>query len=283
MTTVTRYFFRWLRRHAELIVAMGVFVAVILLIRAVTEPNDSRVPPTDGVTEVTGWALPLLVSSLALGFIVMAVVQLIKPSLRVQFHRNQISRWLKQDRSHRSPAEGDRVGEPYGFKLSIDEFLQDVSQADPDALLELPIEQLAAQVQAAVDLELASGGDLPPLVWAVIGIEEGIPRLQPLTPSGLGGDDAQSEDFVHRRGALSYQVQRRLDALQIEVRQRWRKFLRLLCMLVSVTITSVLATIFGYWGNAASTALVVILLSALGIFFASVARDAVAILERFRT
>jgi hypothetical protein len=177
----------------------------------------------------------------------------------------------------------DTIPEPDA--ASIDHFLHRISPADPEALLELPIEQLTAQIHAAADLRLATESDIDSFLTAVAGEPMSKVAVEKLSPAALPNASQTPEGNVEMewRNSMSYTIQRRLDALQIDVRQRWRRYLRLLCMLVSAAIASILAAVFGLWENLASTVLVVILLSALGGFFSSVARDAIAVLERLRT
>jgi len=194
--------------------------------------------------------VPLLTSSLALGFAVMAIIQLFKPEVRAAFHLREIARWL-----HGRP--------PY-------EFLEIVSPKAGDALLELPIEQLTAQIQAASDAALTIRSTLArELVESVVGRQD--------IPFDSIPNDPREQSRV------GYIIQRRLDDLQIQVRRGWRRLLRLMSVSISLFLTTFLASILGLWHRGlVGTAFLVLLFSLLGAFFASVARDIVAIIERLR-
>jgi len=227
----------------------ALLVVIFVLAFRFLAPQEVGLPPSKVVTQILGWTLPLFASSLALGFVVMAIIQLFKLQLRAVFHEREIRRWLR--------------GEP------VDRFLHVVSPGAGDALLELPIEQLAAQIQAAADAAL--GIKLPVDGWFLM--------------SCLGRDNWERFKPIDelRERSTSYIIQRRLDDLQIQVHHGWRQLLRFISLSVSFTLTSFVAAIFGLWReNIVGTAFLVLLSSLLAGFFASVARDIVATIERAR-
>ena len=194
----------------------------------------------------------------------MAIIQVLKPPIRVAFHRRQIARWLADSKN---------------CSVSVDEFLGRVSKRRHNALLALPIEQLAAQIQVASEGALALSN---PTDWFIQSLVD-----KPDKPDEKPEISAASDDNcmikTRDRSQLSFIVQRRIDALQIQVRYSWRRLIRVLSLAVSVILTLVVAIIFSLWQqNFVGTAFLVLLLSALGGFFASVARDVVAIVERLR-
>jgi hypothetical protein len=246
---------------------------------------------TETMSRIAKWTGPLLSSSIGLGFAVMAFVQMLKPGIRVNVHRREITRWLRLDaRRYEFPS--------YDTNPVLDNFLGRISLGrNPQAVLELPIEQLTAQILAAAEAALSR--ELPfdklfdrphfgEFMWLLL-----YPIYEDDAKERSGFDETQApplnEDTdpvtirARERGRLSYAIQRRLDGLQIQVRYRWRRALRVTSLLVSLVLMSLIAISLNLWQDTQlGTVYVVLLLSALSTFFASVARDAVAVIERLR-
>lgn len=238
------------RRAIRFVGPFVLLVAVLMLASRTLGPRGVGLPPSQIMTPVLGWIVPLLSSSLALGFIVMAVIQSFKPQLRAAFHEAEIRRWLRGE--------------------SVSEFLYVVSPEAGDALLELPIEQLTAQIQAASD--------------AALGIKS--PRSFWFLELCLGRENREGQQLIDEPGerSVAYIIQRRLDDLQIQVRSRWRRVLRFLSLIIGLLLTAFVAGIFGLWKqNLIGTAFLILLSSLMAVFFASVARDIVAAIERLRS
>jgi hypothetical protein len=222
-------------------------------------PHGSGIGSSSKMLELASWTGPLLWTSVAIGFGVMACIQLFKPEIRSAFHSAAIARWLQF-----SPSEfrSERMIYELGMGRS------------GRAALELPIEQLVAQIQAAADLELSSNYPYPirertRVVRIILRRFEDFPEF-PEVPKELGA-------------RISFLIQRRLDELQIQVRYSWRRLLRFLALSLSLIFTSALAAAFDLWrSNFLGTSFVVLLLALLGAFFASAARDLIAALERLR-
>jgi hypothetical protein len=192
----------------------------------------------------------------------MAIIQLLKPPLRAAFHWRAIARWL-----------------PSPDRSSVAVFLDRVSRHQYSALLELPIEQLVAQIQAAAETALAVPWLDTFFLASLIG-DRGV-DIDGIRDAKQGDDRAMAA--ARERAVTSSLIQRRLDALQIQVKRDWGRLLRVLSLTVSLIVTAMAANVFGLWRqNVVGTAFLVLLLSALGGFFASVARDAVATVERLR-
>jgi hypothetical protein len=221
-------------------------------------PRGSGVGRSSELLELANWTGPLLWTSVAIGFAVMACIQLFKPEIRSVFHNSAIAQWL--DIPPRAFPPGTLMSE-IGMGRS------------GNAALELPIEQLVAQIQAAAEVELSSSSPYP--------IQERSRLIKAILKSKA--DYPDSVEAPNERARLSYLVQRRLDELQIEVRHDWRRLLRFLALTVSLVFTSALAAAFRLWvTNPLGTAFVVLLLTLLGAFFASAARDLIAAVERLR-
>jgi len=223
--------------------------------------RGAGLPHSQVVLPIVGWITPLLVSSLSLGFAVMAIIQLFKPELRAAFHSEHLARWLHfRNRGGLWPSELSLLG---------------IAPENFGAVLELPIEQLAAQIQAAFDAEVASRSPRSQEF-----LERILGKLQPWELYA----QMQEPDDPKSRAVLGYLVQRKLDELQIRVHHGWRRLLRSLSLSLSLALTAFVASILGLWRqNLIGTAFAVLLFAALGGFFASAARDIVAVVERLRT
>jgi hypothetical protein len=82
-------------------------LALVTIILFAVGMAHGKSVPTDALgvlTQVAQWALPLFTLAFAFGFLVMALIELIKPSLRAEFHARQIGKWLLQNR-HGAHAE----------------------------------------------------------------------------------------------------------------------------------------------------------------------------------
>jgi hypothetical protein len=282
------HFVRWRRasrqwQGATQGVAGILLLCVVLVLARLTFKQRSHSKPATqpvSVSDATGWAVPLLAVSVALGFVVMALIQMFKPALRAYVHRQEIRRWIRSG-GHRSS--------------NVNRFLNRVSFNQPAALVELPIEQLAAQIQAAAEAALASPEAFGPLLQQVAGREADLGNVKVRTSdvdasgagSAVGTNASQlrgdSEEELNRRSKASYLIHRRIDALQIQVRHRWRGLLRMLSLAGSLLVAATVTAVLDLWRESpVGTALSVLLLSLLGAFFASVARDMTAIIERLR-
>jgi len=237
------------RRWRELLFGTALLVALFYFANRTLRPSGAGLPTSQAISRIGEGSLPLLASAIALGVTVMAIIQLLKPPLRAGIHRREIARWL-------------RHGHP-------ERFLFEIGPSEPQALLELPIEQLTAQIQAAAEVDLSSGRGH--FVYEILG--EGVNN----SPNSV--DEAEIRD----RTRLGYLIQRRLDALQIRVHRRWRKFLRVFSLTLSGILVSFVGMTFGLWKeNFVGTTFLVLVFAVLGGFFASVTRDMVAIIERLR-
>jgi hypothetical protein len=277
-----------LRSRIEILLLLYFLFVLFYLAITIGASGGVGLPPAETISRVTGWVTPLLSSSVTLGFVVMAIIQLLKPISRVPFHRRQIKLWLINSGEFTAAGEA-KVSSPVDAPdVFVNNFLERISPGQGDALLELPIEQLTAQMQAAAELTLASGQPSDWFIKAIVGKQgTSVDAKDDWTTDNQSTEpddnDSKAAAQMRERTQLSYILQRRLDVLQIQVRSHWRRWLRLQSLLIGVSLTSTVGIVFDLWRqNFLRTVFLVLLLSALGGFFASVARDAVAIIERLR-
>lgn len=266
-----------IRNLRAILLGLCAFSVVALSIYALekTGGGQTTLPLSEMTLPVIGWTGPLLFSSVALGFAVMAIIQVLKPPVRSQFHLEEIEEWLKS----RPLVVTSRLKEEQN--KSVYEFLRRVSPGESKALLELPVEQLTAQIQAASELALTLSDKPDWFVLFLLGnqIEESDGKLKDY----IKGESLDEKDKARINAQLSYVIQRRLDALQIKVRRDWRRLLYALAFTLSFLLTATLAWILGILRNSPpGTIYIILLLSIIEGFFATVARDVVAIIERLR-
>ncbi len=259
---VIRMYLAALRRALGPSIGPLMFLLVLFFLAGRTfGPRGVGLPHSQVILPIVGWITPLLASSQSLGFAVMAIIQLFKPELRAAFHSVHLARWLHfRNRGGLWPSELSFLG---------------IAPENFGAVLELPIEQLAAQIQAAFDAEVASRSP---------GSEEFLDRIFGKFIQRPELHRLMDEpDDPKARAVLGYLVQRKLDELQISVHHGWRRLLRSLSLTLSLALTAFVASILGLWRqNLIGTAFAVLLFAALGGFFASAARDVVAVVERLR-
>jgi hypothetical protein len=211
------------------------------------QTNNLPIPPSSVIEYLNDWVPALLFSSIALGFIAMATIQLIKPFFRSRFHRLELERGPLKYMNRIATYHEHEMDE------TIKSILSNYS------LLELPIEQLTAQLQRKFEWEIA--------------------RTYPSSNFTEKNNDAE----MMYRNERVYDLQQALDSFQIKARSNWRRRLHLLSFCICLYLTSVLVFLFKPAEiNIIGTVFFVVLVAFIGSFFASVARDMVAIIERLR-
>lgn len=191
----------------------------------------------------------VLLFSIAVGVAAMAIIETVKRLTQVRGHYQlaQVRRRLQQ------PAFDELVraiGAP--------------SRSDLLRIFNLPIEQLCAQIANALDLALAAPR-----------------RHRYLLVSLAGARYDQDHDASEEQGLeLDHAVRSALNVLQISVGQRWRWQVRITAYWTS----GLLGLLVVMSGNITPVARKEFALAALAVsgFFAWLARDVAALLERLR-
>lgn len=251
------------RRRRQVVVTYLALVPPILILAivvlAIVLPVGSP-PPTGRVTEAT--LASLLVFAMITGVMSMAIIETVKRLTRVRsrYQIYQIHHWLDgQDGSPQELAFQELVrafGLPSGSMMT--------------QLFDLPIEQLSAQISAAADLALAFPERSRFLLAALARV-----------PHSTIAEIPFSEGRVDSRAIeLTHQVRTGLNMLQINVGQGWTRQLRLTGCWLSGLI-GLLVSVFGYIPPGLSREYVLAALL-VGGFFAWLARDLSALIERLR-
>ena len=230
---------------------------------------------------------PLVGSVAAIGFLSMCLLQTIRLLVPVRglFHERAVRRWLQVSKGE---------GEP------LDDLLNLTGRNSRIELFDLPTEQLCGQIGAASDAALAMPSDHRALLTSLAGSagEDAVTALferpdqgtNPFGPGSLGNGGDVSAD---KRNAVSYHIQRNIDALQITASAAWRRRIRITTILLCATIafTCSLAVeryeVSLHPKNTSTPSLLGLVLASLMVgiaaaFVASILRDLAAVVEKMR-
>lgn len=253
------------------------------------------------VDEIYKRAFPIATALSAVGILTMALIQTVKDAAPVRrwFQRRWVRDWLRRGEEWERVPWWPLLRRPRPFR-SADERRQarEVEQdlvtlatgGDSEALYDLPIEQLCAQMNAAalivLDypwrhvglLHVLAEGAIPQDVQALVGARELAEKPRSIQTEE---DKRLLTDVADPRNRVAHQIQRNIDALQIAAGYRWKFGLQLASIVVSAGIVVTGLRLFG-----AETPLdkwpFYILAAILSGFVAPVARDLVATLQQLR-
>jgi uncharacterized membrane protein YciS (DUF1049 family) len=231
----------------------------------------------------------------AIGIATMALIQAAKDlfPLRRSFQGRSLDRWLDEGAN-----EAMTALKPALLDIQKTDVLPDAAKrdlltlavdGDRDALLDLPIEQMCGQMNAAFQVVIDNPRRYADLfVIAASRADVGdVSRLvahdrshfapEPKTPT----QQADQMAWVDARNRVAQQLQRAVDGFQIATGYRWKLWLQIASFLVSALLV---ALAVGTQGDQSITSHIgVILFSAvLAGFLAPVARDLTAALQRLR-
>jgi hypothetical protein len=235
-------------------------------------------------TNIYKFAYPFLTAVSAIGVVSMAIIQTIKDTLPVRgwFQDYRVHQWLSE--------KGKATNADH--QLAEQDLVRLATDGDRDALYNLPIEQLSAQMNTAIQAALDKPKGHEPLVRCLASKVPPEDIDQVLSPPGdamqprasLTPDQQKKFDaYVDARNRVTHQVQRALDGFQIAVGFRWKLYLQS----SSIVLSSILAFIAVQhyaaadlnWSKRIGAAIVVGILAG---FLAPVARDLVASLQQLR-
>lgn len=233
-------------------------------------------------------AFPIATALAAVGIVTMALIQTAKDAapLRRWFQRRWVRRWLAfQWRKAAGPQ-----ATPEGPHTAGDDLVRLATGGDAEALFDLPIEQLCAQMNAAslivLDypwrhvelLRCLAAGVNPRDIEALLAARELAekPRSQQ-TPE----DQKKLTDIADPRNRVAHQIQRNIDALQIAAGFRWKLGMQIASIAISALIIVTGLRMYGAETPFRNTPLY-ILAAILSGFVAPVARDLVATLQQLR-
>jgi hypothetical protein len=232
------------------------------------------------------WALEILQAAGALGVLSMVLIQSFKRPVRSGFHSRAIKQWLGESDS------------PDPERLSAySEILDFIAPSYGQDILGLPIEQLSAQLASAADLALIghrksllnslAGKEAQPCVDRYLELLNTEPRSTQQGPEPQSAQQSLNSEtmpeLLEARNTLSHVIQRRIDGFQIHFGNEWRDILRVIAITLSAFLATMGILVSGELTTLPFTAVAFALVVGLmGGLLASVARDVVAIIEKYR-
>ncbi len=240
------------------------------------------------IGDATGWQLVGAVT--AAGTIAMAILQVVKDltPLRRSFQRWWISGWIA---AHVASFNGARQGKgvertalPSVSAEKTQMVLVELATGGDDrAFYELAIEQMVAQMNAAVQITL----DYPKQYYDLLAVMSEGAELDDVatvitgSPTGTHARKTHlSKDYLEARARVSHRIQRNLDAIQISLGNRWQFCMQLTALALSTLMLE--AAVLYVAGTTTGTFLIALLIGIVGGYLAPVTRDLVAALQTLR-
>lgn len=226
----------------------------------------------------------------AIGVVSMALLQTVKDTLPVRrwFQATWVRKWLTDQAKQASAiGAGGATANPVNAEADL---VRLATSGDRQALYDLPIEQVTAQMNAAAQIVL----DFPWLhedlfrCLAAQADEADLRRLLAAGPRDSGPRRELSQEeksaLIDARNRTTHQVQRCLDGLMISAGFRWK---------LALQLTSIVSSALLVWAGIMLAAKepvelfvrhlpAYVAISILGGFLAPVARDLVAALQQLR-
>ena len=278
-------------RYLILLIVFGTLVAFFLAGLEQSHDRSStlaeRVGSNGFATIMKTWASAVAQTAAVLGVVSMILIQSVKPVFREHFHKRAVRRWLLFDESGlwelRQVRDHDDISSDRGY----DDLLNLIAPSYRSDVLALPVEQLSAQIASAAEVALAN-----PTHFHALALLSGAERYQDVRryaeffrEASSRPDDATSSSasWVQFRNELSHHVQRRIDGWQIHTASRWKTALRLTAIVLSASLALFGVFVSGSLFIQPYTSYTFVLTVGLaGGLLASIARDLVAIVEKYR-
>lgn len=232
-------------------------------------------------------------AAVVVGLLSMAIIQTFKDMLPVRrwFQRSWLLRWLDE----KNDQVRQRQNIPADSREAEKDLVQLAADGDYNSFYNLPIEQLCGQMNAAAQAALdfprlhgvllryvGSQADPADLDKLIGGPPEAArkPRSQLMEDKDSKAIE-EIDNYVDVRNRVAHQIQRAIDALQVSTGQRWKLWIQILSMAISLIIALMGASLFGDisgWRRAET----IVAVALLGGFFAPIARDLIAGLQQLR-
>ncbi len=235
---------------------------------------------------------PMAVCLAGVGIATMAVLEILKDLFKLhrRFNEKQIKDWL--DKRAERALKKNLSCQAESARTSL---LTLAVSGEEDALYSLDTERMLGQISAASQIVLdfpSQHRDLFVLLAAEADSED-LERLLSKAPPGADATDDDAarkarEEFVDARNRVSHQVQRSLDALQINLAYRWKRqnqarsfLLNFIFVLAALCFNSFMADF--EIERFRKTLPIYISVAVFGAFMAPLAKDLVTALQQLRT
>lgn len=216
-------------------------VAVVLVAALIVRDSDiSLERRIDTLSRVTAGAAQFMLFVFIIGSTSMVVIHTLKRTafLRGRFHHRQLVRIL-------NAGDSDRL------HFAVLRIFENVSRSEAYVRLDIPVDQLVAQLGAWVDLDLDR--------------------------SAVNRGDELDPGITMSRITAEQQ----LDVVQVSIRNAWHRFLYVAASTIALVIAA--ATLLIFPVNAGVAIGLLVASFAFGGFFAGFTRDIVALVERGRS
>ena len=240
-----------------------------------------------GIGNIATWQSVGVIS--AAGTLAMAILQLIKDltPIRRGYQRQWLRKWIAQHASDfnntlkaaaiRSDALPQAAPAQAEFLL-----IELATGGDDRAFYELAIEQMVAQMNAAVQITLDYPAKYRELL---VVLSEGadisdVAAVVNQSPEGKTRKATPTKDYLEARTRVGHRIQRNLDAVQIALGSRWQFWMQTMAVILSILVLE--AGVLMVVGPNPSAMLLAVPVGVLGGYLAPVARDLVAALQTLR-
>jgi hypothetical protein len=272
---------------------------------------------TQGIKEIANWLWPIAISMAAVGTLSMALIQFAKDlgGWRRSFQTKRVQEWLRAKcekysarakgfnppLSYFTPGflpspEDARHLEPNVFQIdpgrAETDLIQLATAGDATAFYDLPIEQLAGQMNAAMQAALDYPAMHRDLLFCMADLAEPQDIVSLLAPPRdllegvrsqlLPAQRSVVDQFVGARNRIAHQIQRATDGLQIAIGTSWKRRMQLWSMGLSAVLGVLALWVATRQLAAIPSVGMFVLTGILAGFFAPVARDLVTALQSLR-
>lgn len=219
------------------------------------------------------WSVGLAL--LAAATISMAIIQIAKdltPARRA-YQRRWISGWI----TRHLPKSGAENREPEAHRVARD--LVELSAGGAsDAFYELPVEEMVLLVNSAMTIGLDEASRYADLIAVV---SDGA-SAEDLAVVGQGQPSSGSTaHYFECRNRVARRIQRNLDGMRIGLAARWRFWMHVCALGMTVIVVQAAMLING--GASLAQHLMAIPIAVIGGHLAPIARDIVAAIQKLRT
>jgi hypothetical protein len=242
--------------------------------------------------------VPFLLAVAGLGSLTMAILQAVKDTTPVRqwFQKHQLTKWLKE---HAEEAKKNGNGSP-SWCEAMNQIVLLSTNGDPDAFFSLEIEKLCGQWSAGAQIVLDSPQEYPDFFSCVAALSRtpdyekvfGRAFPVPMLPNLEAKLDeheqkqrlAARQSFIDARTRVAHQIQRAIDAFQIETAFRWKLAFQVASYFLSFALAAS-AMAIGTPSNThlSQTIAQTIIWSAVAGFLAPIARDLLAVVQKLRS
>ncbi len=228
------------------------------------------------------WALPMVGSVFAIGFIAMAVIEFIKPFIRKQFYKAHFENWLQIP--HKTAVSNRLKKYEVEIKNTLNSkktFIELTIAGDTNLLYKLPVENLCGQLNNAAEMIIANPRKYPLLLLSLFG--SNLDHLKYLDENIDIFNQSGEGDFINSRNRIAHLIQRNIDRLQISLSLKWKYLLKSYSIIFSIAVAIIGVAVFNQSTSMdSSTIFYIILAGILGSYISTLLRDIIASLEKLR-